>query len=181
PPPGSLPLPGHPWWYAVPRAATARSPPSASAGGASCWDKGPYRRSRTWLRVLRPTSCGPPRPKTWAADSGIWEVSAWRLCQNRLAFYRLAVSAFSRRRHENRLGHVAARENGRPVSAFLTLGFRPDGFQHFIGRDRNLVNANPYRVINRVGNRGRNRQLRSLSGFLRPERAVWIRVFYQIG
>src|ERR1700680_3957969 len=96
--------------------------------------------------------------------------------QTGLAFYRLAVTAFCRRRHENRRGHITVRELSRTVSALLPLRLRPDRFQHFIGRDGDLIDAAPYCVVNRVVNRRRNRQLRALSGFFSPERAIGISV-----
>src|SRR5262249_53347221 len=121
------------------------------------------------------------RPPATLGNTAIASICSRSLFSQRgLAFNCLAVPALKWCRHDHGSGHVALREHGGAISSFLSLRFCSNSLQYFVGCDRNFIDANSYSVIDCIRNSRWNRQLRSLSRFLRAKRAIGVSTLDQI-
>src|SRR5437016_9032753 len=88
----------------------------------------------------------------------------------------LAVAAFPRRRHDERLRVGDRREVLGAYPRFFTFAFLLQRLENLVRRNGEFVDTHADGVVDRIRHRRHDRQQRALPGFLRAERAVGIRL-----
>src|SRR6267154_2593694 len=97
------------------------------------------------------------------------------------ALHGFAVTAFPGCGHASRLWPRNLGKRRRSVASFFSPLLFPDGLENLLGSDGHLVYPDANGVVDRIGDRRHHRQERSLANLLRPERAVRVGIFDQIG
>src|SRR5260221_13075608 len=97
------------------------------------------------------------------------------------ALHGFAVTAFPGCGHASRLWPRNLGKRRRSVASFFSPLLFPDGLENLLGSDGHLVYPYAYGVVDRIGYRRHHRQERSLAKLLRPEGAVRVGIFDQIG
>src|SRR2546428_2673064 len=97
------------------------------------------------------------------------------------SLYGRSIASFPWRWDNARFGIFDLGKCRRTITRVLALLLFLQSLEHFLGSQRDLIDAHSDRIVNRVADRGGDRQQRPLSYFFGAKGSVGIGILYQVG